>query len=82
LAEWDDRSNRHPEGVFLERHDFLAFVLSEISAGLFWALASWLAGPFVGAVVLVTLVVGFFAAYLGWRRRRNRRLTGSPTRWP
>ncbi|MBW3651370.1 MAG: hypothetical protein KY458_12460 [Actinobacteria bacterium] len=33
------------------------------------------------ASVLIIVVV-FLAFYVVWRRRRNERLTGSPTRWP
>ena len=69
-------------GAFLWRRDFLAFVLCEIAAGLLYAVAFWLFGPVAGAVVLVTLGIGLLVVYLVWRRRRNRRLIGSPTRWP
>ena len=48
LAEWDDRPNRYPEETFLWRHDFLAFVLCEIAAGLLYALAFWLLGRWSG----------------------------------
>jgi Flp pilus assembly protein TadB len=37
-----------------------------------------------GAAIVGVLVasVAFLVAYVIWRRRRNRRLTGSPTTWP
>ncbi len=82
LAEWDDRSQRNPQENFLWRHDFLGFVLAEIVVGVLYAIALWLLGPIVGVVALVGLLIGLLVAYLVWRRRRNRRLTGSPTRWP
>jgi Flp pilus assembly protein TadB len=36
-----------------------------------------------GVAILVLLVasIGFVVGYVVWRRRRNRRLTGSPTTW-
>lgn len=37
-----------------------------------------------GAAILAVLAasVAFLVVYVVWRRRRNRRLTGSPTSWP
>ncbi len=37
-------------------------------------------GLAIAAVLIVALV--FLAFYVVWRRRRNERVTGSPTRWP
>ena len=61
--------------------------------GATWAVGSllvaalaWL-GRAVGneAGVMIALLVGlvaFLVGYVIWRRRRNTRLTGSPTTWP
>ncbi len=37
-------------------------------------------GLVIAAVLILAVVV--LAFYVVWRRRRNERLTGSPTRWP
>lgn len=37
-------------------------------------------GLVIASVLIVALVS--LALYVAWRRRRNERLTGSPTRWP
>lgn len=39
-------------------------------------------GDLAAAIIVGALAIVFLVVYLTWRRRRNRRLTGSPTTWP
>ena len=36
----------------------------------------------LAAVALLLVTIVFSVTYVIWRRRRNKRLTGSPTKWP
>ena len=60
----------------------VAYVTGSVLAGLLIAGADRVLGQPMGAVAVVALIAALVVLYLVWRRRRNRRLTGSPTMWP
>ncbi len=51
-------------------------------AAVLGPLAQTLLGDRVGLLVLLGIVLAFLVAGVICRRRRNKRLTGSPTTWP
>ena len=79
IGQWDDEAS----GLEGSRAKALitAVVMAVITLVIFIALEAWLGRP--GALIAsAVLVVAWGIVYVTWRRRRNKRLTGSPTKWP
>lgn len=86
VAEYDDRSALTLDGTNRRNKRsivagwILSFVLVvAVSVGL--AAARGSAKGWVSLAVLVG-AIAFVSGYVVWRRKRNERLTGSPTSWP
>ena len=60
----------------------VAYVVGTVLAGLLIAGADRLLGQPSGSLAVFGLFVVLVVMYVVWRRRRNRRLTGSATTWP
>ena len=60
----------------------VACVAGSMLAGLLLAAAERVLGRPMGALAVVALMTVLVVLYIVWRRRRNQRLTGSPTMWP
>ena len=60
----------------------VAYVAGSMLAGLLLAAGERVLGVPMGALAVVALMTVLVGLYIVWRRRRNQRLTGSPTRWP
>jgi Flp pilus assembly protein TadB len=60
----------------------VAYVIGSCLAGLLMAVGARVIGELAAAVTLLVFTIAVTAAYIVWRRRRNERLTGSPTTWP
>ena len=60
----------------------VAYVVGTAVAGLLIAGADRLLGQPSGSLAAIGLSVVLMIMYVVWRRRRNRRLTGSSTTWP
>jgi hypothetical protein len=59
-----------------------AYLVGTILATALIAGATAVVGEGAAIVGVLLAAVAFLVAYVIWRRRRNRRLTGSPTTWP
>lgn len=67
----------------VERRRFgVAGVLGVVLAGLLIAGADRVFGRTFGLLAVFGLAVVMAITYVLWRRRRNKRLTGSATTWP
>lgn len=77
FGRWDDRSRLDGNASrWLVRSLAVTFAVVLIGGAV---------GPLLtptGYVVAFVLTVAVLIAYVVWRRRWNRRLTGSPTTWP
>lgn len=86
FGKWDDRSVIYraddPEQKVKWGRWAVADVIGSVIAVVLIAVCSALFGELVGGAVAFGIGVVYLVVYLTWRRRRNKRLTGSPTRWP
>lgn len=86
LGEYDDNSVIYraddPAQKIHWRRLAMSFVVGSLVAAVLLFAADRLIGGWAAQVVVLVLTVVFLVAYLVWRRRRNARLTGSPTTWP
>ena len=60
----------------------VAWAIGKVVSVLLLGIAALLFGELAGAIIGFVLAVTFVVFYVVWRRRRNKRLTGSPTTWP
>lgn len=60
----------------------VANVVGSILAALVLAGATRLLGDVAGILLSLVLGIAYMVLYVIWRRRRNKRLTGSATTWP
>jgi Flp pilus assembly protein TadB len=86
LGELDDnsviyRANDPEQKVNWSRLG-LVWAIGKVVALLLLGGVGVLVGELAGAITLFVLTVTFLVFYVIWRRRRNKRLTGSPTTWP
>lgn len=86
LAEWDDRSVIYRADDPEQKVHWDRLVLAKVAGslivfGLLGCLGAIFGKPAVFFVIFLAFLVGF-PSYMVWRRNRNRRLTGSPTKWP
>ncbi len=86
LGKLDDKSVIYRAGDPAQKVEWrrfgVAYVLGTVLAGLFIAGADHLVGQPFGSLVVICLAVVLVIMYVLWRRRRNKRLTGSATTWP
>jgi hypothetical protein len=86
LGRLDDElviySAHDPQQRIHWRRLIASYLVGSIAAGVLLALAGRVIGELAAAIGVGLLAVGFVVAYVIWRRRRNTRLTGSPTTWP
>ena len=86
LGKWDDRNVIYraddPEQKVHWRRAGLSVVVAEVVAGIAMAVTLLLVPKPQAYVILMVGIVMFLVSYVIWRRRRNRRLTGSPDKWP
>lgn len=71
-----------PEQKVHWRRLALSYVVGSLVATAVIVAAGALVGEGLVIAALFVAAVAFLVAYVVWRRRRNRRLTGSPTAWP
>ena len=84
FGRWDDRSAIYRTdggGVSWRRLAITFLVASAALAGL-RALSRAVGAEDIAVAILGVGSVALLAVYVPWRRRRNRRLTGSSTEWP
>ncbi len=84
LGRFDEEKRIYPtkDGGFAWRRFAIGYVIGSIVVGgLILGLGLLVGEAAAAASFLVISVVGVIA-YVVWRRDRNRRLTGSPTKWP
>ena len=75
----DDPEQREPWG----RAAWVSFVAVAITAPVLLAgLGALLGGPQAAFLAAFALLFVWLVGYVVWRRRRNFRRTGSPTKWP
>lgn len=86
LGKFDDESVIYRADDPTQRIEWrrfgVAYVLGTVLAGLLIAGADRLLGQPSGSLAVIGLSVVLMIMYVLWRRRRNRRLTGSATTWP
>ena len=80
-GKWDDRASGIGPGSPWGPKVLTAAVLAAITA-LLLNVATSVFGELLGYLVLFAVLLLWAVIYFRWRRRRNRRLTGSPTKWP
>ena len=79
MGQWDDEASGLNGSA--TKALITAVVVTVVTIVIFIALEAWLGRP--GALIVsAVLVVAWGIVYVTWRRRRNKRLTGSPTKWP
>ncbi len=71
-----------PEQKVHWRRLAFSYVVGSLLAIAVIAGAGAVVGEGAAITALLVAAVAFLVAYVIWRRRRNRRLTGSPTTWP
>ena len=81
---WDDQSGVYRAGD-PERHVALRrlvwiYIASGVATAIVMAIGLALGVDLSAIVIVGSLLI--LVAYMTWRRRRNRRLTGSPRQWP
>ena len=79
IGQWDDEA----PGLNGSRAKALitAVVMAVITLVILTALRAWL-DTLSAFIVSAVLAVAWAIVYVTWRRRRNKRLTGSPTKLP
>ena len=86
LGRFDDRSAIYRTDDPEQRVSWARLVESSLAASLVGGalVAAGRAMDIEGLLIAVVLIVAvvLLAFYVVWRRRRNERLTGSPSRWP
>ena len=86
LGRFDDRSVIYRTDDPEQRVSWARLVGSSLAASLVGGalVAAGRAMDIEGLLIAVVLMVAvvLLTFYVVWRRRRNERLTGSPTRWP
>jgi uncharacterized membrane protein YfcA len=86
LGRFDDRNviyrAHDPEQRIAWRRLLVACALGGLPAAAVLYLVSQVVPEPYDSLTLLAVAVLWVAAYCVWRRRRNRRLTGSPTTWP
>ena len=86
LARFDDRHTIYrsddPGHKIYWRRWFLSGALGKAVGVVLIAVLGLLIGETAGAIATLVIALVFLTAYLVWRRRRNRRMTGSATTWP
>ncbi|HSH60220.1 MAG TPA: hypothetical protein VK988_11380 [Acidimicrobiales bacterium] len=86
FGKWDDNSVIYraddPEQKVHWLRLALTWVVARVVAALLIAGAGFVVEELAGAIIALALTVVFLVIYVIWRRRRNQRLTGSPTTWP
>jgi O-antigen/teichoic acid export membrane protein len=86
LGHLDDRSVVYraddPEQRIAWRRLLVSCALGSLLAAAVLYVTSQVAPEPYNSLILLAIAVPLIAAYCVWRRRRNRRLTGSPTTWP
>jgi hypothetical protein len=86
LGELDDKSVIYraddPEQKIHWSRLGVALAIGKIVSMLLLGGAGLLVGELAGTIIAFVSVMAFLVLYVTWRRRRNKRLTGSPTIWP
>jgi hypothetical protein len=86
FGKWDDSSVIYraddPEQKVHWPRLAMAWAVARVVAALLIAGAGFVVEELAGAIIALALTVIFLVIYVIWRRRRNHRLTGSPTTWP
>ena len=85
FGKWDDENviySAHDPEQKINRRVVTWVALGHLGTVVALAIASRLVGKGVAAGVGLVLALAFVVSYVIWRRRRNRRLTGSPDTWP
>ena len=90
IGEWlgrvDDESVIYraddPDQKFAWKKAGIAWVVGGVLVLVVGALGRTFASEAVVWAVMSVASIVFIVGYVIWRRRRNERLTGSPTKWP
>jgi hypothetical protein len=86
LGEYDDTHVIYraddPEQRFAWGTASKVWIATKMFSIAFLVVVGALVGPGLACLLLIGLGLAELVWYVIWRRRRNRRLTGSPTRWP
>ena len=86
LGRWDDRTVVYraddPEQRIHWRRLGWACLLGSAVFALLFAIGRAVGSEAAAAAAVAVLSAASVVAYVVWRRRRNRLLTGDPTKWP
>ncbi len=85
FGEWDDRHVIYRHNDDRDGIRWVPLVTSLAAGSLIFGALRVIAGPGAQAwldLAIIVILIPLLIVYVVWRRRRNRRLTGSATTWP
>lgn len=86
LGEFDDRTaiyrTNDPEQRVHWGSLVVTFLAASVTFSVLMAVGRATIGESAALGAFAVMILAFLVFYVVWRRRRNERLTGSPTEWP